>query len=327
MTKKTITSLEDLIVYAGELARKEVDFVPLDIQATALAYRVTVYGDTWSGYFDARHAKYLLAVQEAMDTLVVDLGEEHIFEAAPLVQTDVEEGSSKVVSDLAPIIKPMLAKMTDVQTFVVAITAIAAVAGCFVTWRWLEARKESKNQEIQKEAIRAHESIVLKAIEALDANAKNNNRKYEYYEQPNRTLMNSVEHDDAIAFGDGPSIPLPEARKTLPRKKRSEYEISYADGTYTLDAMHFTDGDIVLQLRQEGVQVKAYTSQLSEGDSERLLENINRQLSEEDLPFDIDLQMNVQHNIRTIKFGSVVGFGEPRPDKAHKRLSEIIPKN
>lgn len=311
---RDFSTLNDMFLYAAQLQRKEVDFEQPQISASSMEFSVYIDGATWAGRFDPRHARYLLSMQEALDMLLQDVTEGDIIKEPAYVRVGVKGGSSYVTPDIIEFLRPMVANMSSAQTFVLMMTSVAAVAGLIAYSRWLTYKRDS-----------SHEDTIKHAFDTLRAVAENDPARYAPYEKPIRTLAHSLEGEDAVTIDGHGLITAQDLRKALPRKPRSEARTSYADGVYTLRSIDFSNGELVLHLTQDDVQIKALTAELSQEDAARLFDDIKVRTSEEELPFAISLQINVRHTSRVVQYGTVIGFGDPREGKTHVRLSQIIP--
>ena len=150
--------------------------------------------------------------------------------------------------------------------------------------------------------------------------------EYASYERPIKLLVSSMSDSDVIFFGDESSASTKdEARNALPRRQRSSEKTTYTDGTYTLNAIDYSQGELILLLEQDGVTIKGYTSQLSDEDAARLFEEVHARQLAEDLPLSLVVQINVKHTAKRIKHGSIVGFGRVREEKEHSRLASLLP--
>lgn len=319
-----VRSVEELVEYASDVLANRRPYEPVTIATDTLTFQATIRGEGWDKRVDARLAKYVLSLQEAMDDLLADHGIDAYNETPPRVRVEVKEGSSNPWADVADFAKALITPMTPEQRFIAVVIAIAASAGYFYLARWLKHREQLSADKKGVEELSLHEKTKLETLRVLQAVAENNPEKFVGYERPPRTLVNMMDEDDEIAFEGSEPIAKTEARKVAPKRlPRSEEKTSYADGDYFLKAINYTEGEPVLIISQNGQDVKAYISALDEADSKELLDNIGERQLTEELPLAISVQVNVRHTARRIKYASIVGVGAPRTDRDHLALSDI----
>ena len=105
---------------------------------------------------------------------------------------------------------------------------------------------------------------------------------------------------------------------------RSEERTTYADGCYTIKARNYEEGEIVLELQQGDTVIKGYLSQLDDHDKEAFIQSLNKHELEDELPFTMDLQFNVIHTKRKLKYSLIIGEGMPRKGKICIPLDSIL---
>lgn len=320
-----IHSLDELIVYAGDVLSKKRAYEPIEFDHAELKFSARIEGEGWGKRVDARLAKYLLSLQDSFDDLLEEVGPDEYPERPPRVLMEVKEGSSIPDIDISGIAQAIFTNMTPENTFITTIVAIAAASGAYVWARWRKSKETLADSEERVKQLEIHEKTKLEAINALRVVAENNAARYQPYEKPAKVLVSTMEEDDVVSFSDGDEMDKEEARKSMPKRlPRTEAQTTYADGEYTLEDINYTQGEVMLVLSQDGVPIKAHTNQLSNDDAEKLFTDIQKRQLSEDVPLSIDIQMNVHHTSRRINFGSIVGVGNPREDKFSKRLSSIV---
>lgn len=317
-SRKEITNLDELFAYAVAVHRGESEFKPINIKATNLSFSIKICGEGWDERIDARTARYIMDMQAACDELMEECGLTKEPADRPLIKASINKGSTKIVADLISVVKGLNMALSPDQYFIVIISAIAAMVGTPVLLRLIDRR--SKERELTQ-----HEITKRDAIAGLVNMAKESGLQTQQYEKPLRTLiMKGIGENDVISL-DGEKAKAEEARQLFPRKERSTTSTSYADGEYLLHAINYTaDDQPVLLLSRDGMEIKAYTSQLSDDDANNLFMDIVTRQRTEALPISIELQINIHHTARKIKYGSVVGVGPQREGKEHKHLREII---
>lgn len=313
-----IHSMDELIEYASSVISKETDFIPVRIIADKISFRVKIEGHEWNKNVDVRHAKYIISLQDCIDDLIEDYGAPGIEAEQKIVKVEVNEGSSDMLPDITSVVKFLVTPMTPEHTFVSVTIAILSLAGYFAWKRWVDYKQETA-------ALSEHEQTKRAMLAPIIAERTVRDAEFSPYERPVKTLVSTLEDEDRISFtgiGDVKAT-KEEAKESLPKKRRSEEQTSYADGEYKLNNIDYSHGELILHLEQDGQSIKAYTSQLSDEDAANLFSDIaDRQLTE-DLPLSLTLQINVKHTAKRIKYGSIVGTGEIRPGKHHVRICTL----
>lgn len=322
---KQIKSLDELLVYAGAVANKSATYEPIELVGEDFALSARIDGNEWDQKIDVRLAKYVLLLQDSFDGLLEEYGDEEAFEEPLKVRLEVHKGSSipwaKIVDQLQHLVTPMTPEMT----FISVMTAIAAIGGYYFFSRYRDSA--DKKMEIEGEAavLDKHEETKRQAIDALRTIAELNQTAFRGYEKPPAHLTRCLEEGDTIEFAGEPPLAAEVAKKMAPKKlPRTPSETTYADGSYLLKRINYTEGEPVLDLAQGPHEIKGYISQLSDEDAKALFDGIRmRELSGEKLPMTLAVQVNVSHTARNFKFGSIVGTGAPREDRQHKTLADI----
>lgn len=329
---KSIASFDELIEYTAQVIRKEADYVPVEFNAKTLIAPLRVDGDEWEKRIDVRHAHYILTLQDELDKLLNEVNPSIRDDERPLVKAEVTEGSSQLNPDFLDFAKCLVTNMTDTQTFIVAVLGICGAAGYFGYARYLDSvvrRAESNDKkDVEVAALEQHEETKRKMLEPLVNIADSDPAKYAHYERPVTKMVRMLEEDDQIAFVGEGYISAEEAQKnTKPRRSPVLAKtVSSCDGEYLLLSENYSLGELILYLEQDEVQIKAYTSVLDTDEQRKLAQTIAERKLQEELPFSLNLQLSVEYTAKGLKFGSVVGIGDPRPDREHKTLRELLKK-
>ena len=135
-----------------------------------------------------------------------------------------------------------------------------------------------------------------------------------------------MDSDDIIKIdGFTDEIPGELAKKCEPRRApRTEEETTYCDGNYTVLSRRYDEGEVVIELIQDDTIIKGYLHQLDEEDKTAFIASIDKHEKEDDLPFSLDLQVNVFHTLRKLKYAVILGEGSVRSRKHCKRISDIL---
>lgn len=319
MQRKEIKSIDELIDYTSSLLKHEVSFEPVEIVADKITFSIEVHGEEWSKLVDIRHAKYIMALQESINDLLEDNCVKEIDEVSKTIKVEINAGSTKMLPDITEIVKTAITPMTPEQTFISVVLGILSITGYFAWKRWVDFKREEA-------ALSEHEQTKRTAMEAILAEREARDSELLSYERPIKVLVNNLGDEDTLHLPGSPGIGATkdEAKRSLPKIKRSEEKTTYADGEYVLNSIDYSLGELILHLAQEGHSVKAYTSQLSDDDAEALFNDISSRQLSEDLPLSLTLQINIMHTDKRIKHGSIIGTAQIRPDKQHAKLSEIL---
>lgn len=321
----TINSFDDLVAYASAVITKSVEYEPPTFSATSITFTVRVHGEDWSKSVDVRHARYIIALQESVDDIIAEYVEGDSCTQL-LVRSEISDGSSDFKTELLDFLQKIVTPMTPESTFISIMTAIVCATGYFVYSRSLDHKIALANMAGSTAALAEHEKTKQAMLGAFAGERAMRESEYASYERPIKLLVSSMSDSDVIFFGDESSASTKdEARNALPRRQRSSEKTTYADGTYTLNAIDYSQWELILLLEQDGVTIKGYTSQLSDEDAARLFEEVHARQLAEDLPLSLVVQINVKHTAKRIKHGSIVGFGRVREEKEHSRLASLLP--
>lgn len=339
-----IHSLEELFIYASKVANNEVEFEQPILLGKNEDYAISLHidGKNWDKRIDVRIAKYIINLQNSINTLIKDFSfqnENYSFD----IKVEAKEGSNIPYTEIKDLIIYLINKLPPTMTFISIITSIAAISGCFIFSRY-NRRKEreaelnadtsqhKQNTEVAMKALdtatqlsKQHSEIALKALDVLQTMADNSPEKYAGYEKPVRSLINSLDDNDEIGISDYPMMSAIEAKKSGPKRMpRSEEKTSYADGEYLILNQNDSQGEPIFTISSDDIDVTGYISALDEIDQRNFIKEIDHKRVTTPLPISINLQVNIIHTKRKIKYASIIGIGNPRPDKNHKKLSEIL---
>lgn len=306
-----LRTLEELFVYGAKVISGDVEYEPIEFIGESVDFNIIVRGDSWNRKLDVRSARYILQLTEVLKDIAEDIGVE-IDPSCLLVKIDLREGSGDWLGDLKEFAKSTFTPMTPKQTFITLILAMGCATAYFVHGN------VAKVQELE-----AHERTKIEAIQALRNVAEENRSVYSYYEKPVKNLVNSLGKDDTLQIAGSEEIGKQEAKKALLKQVRSRESTTYADGEYVLTDINYKQGELIIFIEQDGIPVKAYTSQLSDEDKAALFDAVKVKQFEEDLPFTMNFQINIHYTQKRILFGSIIGLGGPRADRTHIRLNQV----
>lgn len=84
------------------------------------------------------------------------------------------------------------------------------------------------------------------------------------------------------------------------------------------------DARIIHNFDELFLVVRGYLSLLDDRDREIFIQSLDKHEKEDELPFNMDLQVNVIHTARIIKYAEIVGEGAPRKGKTCVPLKDIL---
>lgn len=329
---KAVKSIEELFAYVNEL-EQGAEFQPIKLDGT-ISLTLHIEGQSWDGRVDKRTAQYVVELQKAFELILEEYAPEAVSQDI-LIKVDSKEGSWNSIADITEILDILVSKMTDMQAFGVIIAGIGLIGGYWY-WNRYQTRKEhveieQERTKIEKEHTKQEEirnKVLLEAFQALEKRIDPMFDNLSVYERPIRSLVKTLDDSDAITIGDtAERIPAFEAKKCGPKRApRSEEILTYADGNYTVNAICYDEGEVVLVLEQNGQTIKAYLSQFDEEDRKVFRESLNKHEQEDELPFSMDLQLNVVHTKKRLKHAFVINEGAPREGKSCLSLSQIVEK-
>lgn len=295
-----------------------------------------IEGASWDRRIDKRSANYILSLQTVFDNLMLEYAPDADAQKL-LVKVDNKEGSLLSYSDILPFLSKLVDKMTDTQIFMSVVTAIGAVAGT-VMWFRYQTRKEKEAEEqtkqmqieesskIEKERKQIEQEALRLAYKAIQEHADSLPEQFSGYEAPICKIARTMEKSDTMEVANLPDkIPADMVRKCGPRRApRTEERVTYADGSFIVNSRRYDEGEVVLELMQGSTSIKAYLSQLDENGLSNFIASLDRHEKEDELPFSMDLQINVLHTERKLKSAVVIGEGLPREGKKCIPLDDIL---
>ena len=96
------------------------------------------------------------------------------------------------------------------------------------------------------------------------------------------------------------------------RMPRGEESMTCADGPYTVLSRIYDEGEIILKLQQGNTVINGHLSRFDAHDREVFIQSLNKHEREDELPFIMDLQLNVVHTQNELKHSFIIGEGLPR---------------
>ncbi|MGN0008677.1 MAG: hypothetical protein ACI33N_03355 [Desulfovibrionaceae bacterium] len=339
---KVVTSMDELFFYVQEL-NQGAEFTPIQLNGN-FTISLHIKGKSWDKRIDSRTAQYVIGLQTAFDDILEEFAPEAEKDKL-LVKVENREGSWDSLADITPFLTEVVSKMTDTQTFMSVMASIAGIAGIFIWNRYqtrrekeiaeqehtrqaalLEQTRQKEEEEKTKQEI-ARQETLREAFRGLQAHADADPERYASYERPTRNIIKTMAQDDTVELYEKTGgIPAKIAQKCGPRRApRSEEVVTYADGSYIINSRRYDEGEVVLELQQGNTSIKGYLWQFDENDRAAFIASLDKHEREDFLPFSMNLQINVIHTRRKLKYAIIIGEGTPRESKICVQLDDILP--
>ena len=222
------------------------------------------------------------------------------------------------------------------------VIALAALAG-YLMWSSCRQRKENREWEHERtrqteiresektEREKVRQETLRAAFVAVQLRAAASSAHPGSCERAVRTRTGMTEAADTATAGETmDKLPADMAQKGDPTKgdpcrmPRSEGSATCADGRYIVNSRKYEEGEMVLELQQGNAKIKGYLSLLDDNDKEELIKSLNKYELEDNLPFAMDLQINVIHTKRKLKYALIIGEGMPREGKICVPLDSVV---
>lgn len=322
---KKITSLEELFVYANAVHEGKEDFKQIEI-TDRLKSSLHVIGKSWDAKVDKRIASYVLSMQSTLDDIANEYAPD-VKDKLPFIKIEMKEGSTIAECDLTEIIKAVIEKMDSGDI----LWSIAIALFCYTgkaMWNRYQERKEKKDCK-QEETIAeiARQDTLRVVFDTLRKIVDDDPNRFASYERPIKNIVGKMTTGDSIKLDiSTEAISFEDIKHCYPKRPtKNEEQTTYADGIYTIKSRNYDEGNIVLELEQENVLVKGYLWQLDETDLASFIDSLNHLEKTAELPFEMNLQINIIHTSKRIKYGIIIGEGLPRVGKKCVKLTDIIP--
>lgn len=146
-----------------------------------------------------------------------------------------------------------------------------------------------------------------------------------YYGAPIRNYAGSLEEKDKISVAQTTALPAPVARVAFRARRRPRSRIRWVpcDNAYVCTGLNLELKDPRLNLELDGTPIVAMIGRLTATERSSLLSRIDERMEKKQMPFHINLQIDVYYNNTGIKRATVVGIGAQRENLDHHRLIDI----
>lgn len=290
-----------------------------------LVFHIKIEGETWDGAVDYRGAKYVLALQNAVNRIYKELDPDtkslRNLSKQVTVKVRVEDGSTELLIEMKEAIFTMISKLSGKQATLVMSLAILCATGYFTNNKILDYKKDVlilKQQELvaQEQRLTATE-IAQQMTRMTETLSEPINRVISLVqsadlEKPSRQIVNAMEEDDRVQFPDRTELTKAQAKKRYPRKQRLTKEFCYCDDVWTITKIDVDVSPPVFTIHNNGVTLRAVVELLPHHISsltDQLAEAINAGKE-----FQMPLRVFVTYTKREIKAATIQGIGEKRDE-------------
>jgi|GEM_PF-3762625 len=314
----TIQSIDDLLVHAGAVELNEATWEDVDLDSLNVAFSVVVRGEGRDDRIDARSAAFVLDLQKELDTVYaqyVDLPRR-----APLIKVKSSEGSTKLTPDFTEVLKEAIQRMPPEYIAGLIALAIVGTTGYYVFARVMRARQDDRTHEFYNKALETVSMVVQQAVQDGHEPMR-----------PIRRLVQGMRRGETVAVAGGEPLTKREVAPQV-RVPRGEQVTRYVhgDGQFSLLGLSLKNAIPGLLISQGNKQTTALLERLDPEVKENLLAALENRLDQQQVPYFINLQIDVYYTEARIQYAVVVGVGAPRPDLRHFSLAEIpseVPNN
>lgn len=306
-----IQGIDDLLVHVGAVELNQATWADVELESLNVAFSIVVRGKGRDARIDARSAAFVLDLQKELDTLYTQYPD--LPRRAPLIKVKSSEGSTKLTPDFTEVLKEAIQHMPPQYIAGLIALAIAGATGYYIFAKYMDARKEGKTLEYYNKALETVASAVQQATLA----------GYEPM-RPIRRLVQGMKKDETVAVADSELLPKKEVAPQV-RLPKADTVTRYVhgDGEFSLLGLSLKHAVPGLLISQDDKQTTALLERLAPEVKERLLQVLENRLDQQQVPYFVNLQIDVYFSGSRIQYAVVVGVGAPRPGLRHFALAEI----
>lgn len=344
-----INSLDQLIEHAVLVAKGEADWEGVDLAPGCATIPVKVCGAGWDHKIDARGAKFIELLQNKLDIFYA-AHPNQLPKFAPLLKVEVREGSNELWAFFEPFVSEAVSKLSAEQLVELLkygllcgtglwgyLATVRTVGEGLAHKRETKAEAEKHAAELaartEKEAVEeARQAQILevlgKAVDKIGSVSPSDRQRESDYTQPIRDYTKHLAPTDRLSIAGVPPVKVERAREFYKarRRPRSSIRWSGCDGVYNCTGLDLAQRVPRLKIEQDGFPVLAQLGRLSEDESRSLIEKIKERIEQRQMPFRLNLQINVYFNDSGLQYVTVVGVGLQR-EKLHPHRIVDIPAN
>lgn len=333
-----ISTLFELVDYGAKAVESKVKWDDAELLDGCATISIKASGKKWDKSIDARGAKYILDLQKKINELYESFEKEYPL-GPPLVKVRVEEGSCDLLGLFEPLIREGVSKLSPEQIFAIIKYAIFCVTGYLGVGKVLKY-KESKDATIKEKelSIKILENSTETQLESLRVLEKTVDKIYSVmpedpvleskYEQPIRSYADSLDRKDSLNIANTVPMKQSSAKVALRARRRPPSRTRWVpcDTAFICLGIDLEQKDPRLKLQQEDILITAFLGRLEDDERISLMKRVDERVDKRQMPFRLNLQLDVYFNDTGIKYATVVGVGASRDELKQYRLSDI-PKN
>ena len=315
--KIKVRTFEQFVSAIGRVAEGKLDTQQIEITSKTMTVDVKIDGPSWDQRIDYRGAQYVQNVQKQVNELYKRYPK-YLPGEVPIIKVRVRKGSNLLSPELIDIAKHALTIMGPTNITISIITALVCATGYAIYFRHTRSIEAARPFDLAQRAI--HAMLEIARSTGIDPNKA---------EKPITELTKSLEDFDTLKIGKEQPITGFVARQLTKLKQPRRVRESYpCDGAYLLCKINLTQPkhSLILELEQDGKPINAYTEHLPDSVTKILLDLVSEKRSHNQLPFPIELQIDVYCTKKKITYGSILAIGKPRSGMTHWSLKELPPK-
>ncbi len=292
-----LRTLEDLLLHALNVANgvntwEESDYSELDLRIP-----VVVKGPNRDHKIDYRAGKFIQDIQFLVNNTYADFEfKEH--KKAPRIQVETKGGSNWLLPDFTELAKEAITMLSPEQVLIFLLATVVGGTGYLAFAKWQDSKT-------QREMMHVFERMHHEAVGAGKDLSK-----------PVRSYINTIEKSETIAVGNGQDYPKSVAKNMI--KKPAIDDKTYyvwADGNFDLLGLELSQEIPALRIAQGGKTVTALLERLDVETKNNLLRKIDQRLGLKQVPFPIDLQVDVYFSGNRISHASIIALDTPRTER------------
>jgi hypothetical protein len=253
-----------------------------------------------------------------------------------LLKVEVREGSNELWASFEPLIRQVIDKMSAENLVELVKYGIFCGTGLWglgiIAKTFRKDREHAREMQAKTEkeiAASAREEKTLrvleKAVEKIGSVVTEDSHAENYFAQPIRNYANQLDPEDSLSIAGSPPMKVKKVRSLfrLKRRPRSRTRWSGCDGAYICTGLDLEQKIPRLRIEQGDVAIMALIGRLSNNESSALINKIKERMEKQEMPFRLNLQLNVYFTNAGIKYATVVGVGSRREQLYPHKLQDI----
>lgn len=330
-----ISTLEQLLNHAVLVAKNDSSWENVELLPDCATISLRVCGPGWDKKIDARGAKLIIALQKNIDRLF-EAYPNQLPAKAPLVKVEAREGSNDLWILLEPFIREVIDKLSPEQVLSIIKYGMLCGTGLWAYFRTIRSIREDRDSEraakFQLNGVEQNSKQQLKTLEVLEKAIEKINKVVpqdepieQEFSQPVKEYTRQLSSDDYVSFAQTPPIEVEEAKSIFRTKRRPRSRTRWVacDDAYICSGLNLEYPQPRLEIEQDGIKIAAFIERLTQPEKEELLNKIDQRIEKHQVPFHLNIKLNVYFNNTGIKHASVVGIGSIRENIKIHRLEDI----